>query len=125
MQPTMRSPEPNISSTVSLKNTPTMPTGIIEMRILRKYFVSSFILNLNTPFTIQSISFHSITRVLSTVATCTITVNARLSSPFTPKSVALIARWPLLLTGRYSVSPCTRPRINASNQFISIPYVMP
>ena len=36
MQPTMSNPLPNISSTVSLKNTPTMPMGIIDTRMLRK-----------------------------------------------------------------------------------------
>ena len=73
--------------------------------MLRKYFVSAFISNLKSPFSIQSISFHSITSVLSTVATCTMTVNVRLSSPCTPKSAEPIARCPLLLTGKYSVSP--------------------
>ena len=92
ISPTMSRPDPNTSSTLSLKNTPTTPTGIIDTTMLRKYFVSSFILNLNRPFKIQSISFHSTTSVLSTVATCTKTVNARLSSPFTPKRYEPMAR---------------------------------
>ena len=50
-----------------------------------KYFVSAFISNLKSPLSIQSISFHSTTNVLITVATCTSTVNARFSSPSMPK----------------------------------------
>ena len=69
-----------------------MPTGIMDTTMLRKYFVSSFILNLKSPLNIQSISFHRITSVLNTVATCTMMVNARLSSPFTPNSDAPMAR---------------------------------
>ena len=84
MQPTMSSPLPKISSTLSLKQKPTMPMGIIDTRMLRKYLVSSFILNLNSPFRIQSISLHRITNVLNTVATCTSTVNVRLSAPSIP-----------------------------------------
>lgn len=104
-KPTTKSPDPNMSSTVSLKNTPTMPIGIIDIRMLKKYFVSSFILNLKSPFRIQSISFHNTTKVLITVATCTNTVNARFSSPSMPKRYEPMARWPLLLTGKYSVRP--------------------
>ena len=44
-------------------------------------------------------------RVLSTVATCTRTVNAMFCSPSIPNSDEAIARCPLLLMGRYSVSP--------------------
>ena len=61
-----------------------MPMGIIDTRMLRKYLVSSFILNLNKPFSIHSISLHSTTNVLNIVATWTKMVNARLSSPFSP-----------------------------------------
>ena len=34
IQPTISSPDPKIASTVSLKNTPTIPIGIIEIKIL-------------------------------------------------------------------------------------------
>ena len=42
MMPTISRPEPKISSTVSLKQNPTMPTGIIEIRMLMAYLVPSF-----------------------------------------------------------------------------------
>ncbi len=34
MMPTMVSPDPKMRSTSSLKNTPTMPTGIMDIRML-------------------------------------------------------------------------------------------
>ena len=92
-QPTTSSPEPKISSTWSLKNKPTMPTGIIDTMMFNTYFVSAFNSHLNSPFSIQSISLHRITMVDRTVATCTATVNIRLSAPsFMPNSAWPIAR---------------------------------
>ena len=54
-----------------------MPIGIMDTRILITYFVSAFISNLNKPRNIQPISFHNITKVLSTVATCTAMVKGQ------------------------------------------------
>ena len=51
--------------------------------------------------------------VLSTVATCTAMVKVMLLSPSTPVRADVMARWPLLLTGRYSVRPCMRPMMMA------------
>ena len=56
--------------------------------------------------------------VLSTVATCTAIVNAMLSSARMPNNADPMARCPELLTGRYSVSPWSKPRTSASNQSI-------
>ena len=69
-----------------------MPIGIMDTRILITYFVSAFISNLNKPRNIQLISFHNITKVLSTVATCTAMVKVRLSSPCMPNNAEPIAR---------------------------------
>ena len=65
-------------------------------------------------------SRHSITMVLSTVATCSITLNSNddSGSRFTPSTCLKISRCPLLEMGRYSDSPCIIPRSNASNQSI-------
>ncbi len=58
--------------------------------------------------------------VLSTVATWSITLNSRDESGLRskPSTCLNISRWPLLLMGRYSDSPCTMPRIRASIQSI-------
>ena len=86
--PTMSKPEPKTSSTLSLKNRPTIITGIMEMRILKTYFVPSFRLQYlrhdclaNRSLKIHTISFHRMTKVLSTVATWSKTVKARFDSP--------------------------------------------
>ena len=54
--------------------------------------------------------------VLSAVARCTTIVNIMLSSGklVSPNSTLPSSRWPLLLTGRNSVNPCTMPSKIAS-----------
>ncbi len=49
-------------------------------------------------------SFQKTTRVASTVAACTATSKLR-SVVSIPNRALPMARWPLLLTGRYSVRP--------------------
>ena len=120
--PTTSSPLPKIASTLSLKKKPTMATGIMEMRMLTTYLVPSFHFHLKRSWKSHTISRQRMTQVLRTVATCTATVKARFSSPLRPKRCAPMARWPLLLTGKYSVRPCTRPNTKASNHSIVVFY---
>jgi hypothetical protein len=60
-------------STISVRNNPAIPTGIIEINILNTYFVSSFNLNLKNPLNKSAISFQSTAIVLRTVAPWTAT----------------------------------------------------
>ena len=120
MMPTMSIPEPKIASTVSLKKKPTMATGIIEIRMLMAKCVPSFKplydfhdCLANRSLKIQTTSFQRMTSVLHTVAIWTTTVKVRFSSPDNPKRVDAMVRWPLLLTGRNSVSPCRMPKMIA------------
>ena len=120
----------NVSSTASLKNTPTIPTGIIETMMAKAYRCWLFSLSRillselagakeNNPLNIQVISLCSMTIVLSTVATCNNTVNGNIvSGSYMPNIFEPKVKCPLLLMGRYSVNPCNNPKIKASNHSI-------
>ena len=85
-------PDPNTASTLSLKNTPTIPIGIIDITIDMAYRVASFILNSNNPRNIHHISRHKMTMVDNTVATCTTIVNDKFWSASTPSKCDAITR---------------------------------
>ena len=116
-QPTTSS-ELKSSSTLSLKKKPTMATGIIDTTSLAMKSVCSLYLNLNRPWRRSSICLRNTTIVARAVATCTVISKARSLGASAPRSSRNITRCPLLLTGRNSVSPCTKPRIKACHQFI-------
>ena len=104
-----------------------MPIGIILMMIARIYLrsgLSKGALVSTRPRNSHAISRHSITSVLSTVATCTAMVKVRFSSPSIPKRALAMVRWPLLLTGRYSVKPCSNPMRRACNSVMLINFLV-
>jgi len=83
---------PKKSSTLSLNNSPTNPTGIIESKSFETIFVSSFHLKANNPLNKPKISVHKTIIVLNTVAICTKMAKARFSSPDMPKKVPAMAK---------------------------------
>ncbi len=104
-----------MASMLSRNSSPTMPIGIIDSSSFSTNACSALKCRENTPRSSLHISRHNTTIVLSTVAACSVMSNVRFSAISTPISSLASCRWPLLDTGRNSVSPCTAPSIIASS----------
>ena len=92
---------------MSLKKTPTTAAGIIETIIFNEKILSLDDFFEKTPLIILNKSFRKIKMVLNAVAKCNTTVIIRLSlgSKSVENIPLMISKWPLLLTGKNSVSP--------------------